>query len=338
MNNLVSFLRRLGYLHQVAPDLNGSEFDALVETDQPVVDALALWQQYFNQILDELCLKIHGRLCITDGTPGPATDYLMASPRCYFPDFEPDPESEAYILWAREEANIPMQCRGEIRIGRDFDALPGLTKAETDGIYWAMCHNVTEAFQDIHATPNNDAIGNPAGTIFYHRLEAMRGSTLAYHYLARNKCERLDGAWNSNVNFSRRLGAPVGTHEICHGLGANHNSDPQATMYPAITNYAQARYGYFNPTDIAAIKQIGYKPYDNWQVRQLPESRLFLPRGEVPEDPTLPDPDLAERVRDLEGKVFNGFITDSTQDVQLTLAFSKIGILEEQLRKLKERT
>lgn len=312
------------------PDLhNVSKEDVakLTEDDKEFHQAVQSYQGYFVPLLDEICMAIHGRLCATDGDVGPATEYLVEKiPRCHHPDFDVPDDPEIAPLWAREEANWPGTCRGNLHTGRSFDSLPGMSTEDTDAVWWAACHNWSEAIADLTLTPTR----TQSEAAFWAGLERMRGSTLAWSYLAMNRCDtRLAQAYNTNVNWNRRLAATVKTHEDGHALGLNHVNNASATMYPSITNASQSRYGYGHSSDIAAMRAIGYQPHDDWQTRQLPESRLFLPRDAVPDDPTLPDPDLAERVKDLEEKAFAGLITDSAQDARLEWLASRIKALEE---------
>lgn len=310
------------------PELwNVSKADALklTEADREFHQAVQSYQGYFVPLLDEICLAIHGRLCLADGDAGPATEYLVEKvPRCNHPDYEVPDDEELSPLWAREEANWPGACRNDLKSGRSFDALPGMSKEDTDAVWWAAAHNWSEAISDLTLSPTR----TQSEAAFWAGLEAMRGSTLAWSYLAQNRCDtRLAQAYNTKVNWNRRLAVTVKSHEDGHALGLNHVNNAAALMYPSVTSVSQGRYGYPHSSDIAAIKALGYRPHDDWQTRQLPESRLFLPRDATPPEP--PVGDLAERVKDLEEKAFGNLITDSAQDARLEWLASRIKALEE---------
>jgi len=245
----------------------------------------------------------HGQALNADGEVREATRaFLKNCHRCGHPDFEVTPEDDPDVaaLWNPEEANWPDSCRREIIIGRNYTSLPGLDQAGTDKIYHAMANNWTAAMQDVEMTPRL-TIGAPDGCRMYHRKEAMSGSVLAYHYLARNTCnDRLDGAFNTNFQWDLPLGSAVNTHECGHGLGLNHVQDSSATMYYAITPTSKGRYGYPNATDIAAMKALGYTPRTDWETRRPTLEKLFLPRGQQPEPPPPQPDDLETRVAALE--------------------------------------
>lgn len=261
---------------------------ALAASDPIRTLAVKSYQEFSRQQLSTLTWVAHGRDCNCDGDAGPATAVLWSQPRCMHPDFPVDDDPQIAPLWARDEANWPDTCRREILVGRVYDALPNMSKIDTDKVYWALCNNWTAAMQDVEMTPRNDQRNN-SGLRMFHRVESMSGSTLAYHYLARNRCDDLlDGAWNSSVKWTLDLASAVGTHECGHGLGLNHVGDQTATMYYAITSHSRGRYGYPNATDIRAMEALGYRSYSNWEARRPTTDRLFVPRGDEPVPPGPP--------------------------------------------------
>jgi hypothetical protein len=320
----IQLLWRYGHFRN--PDMNESlniskaDLPVLTFADESVEEAIRSYQAFAIHDLDELVLKHHTRAdAVADGDAGPATFDLWLMPRCGHPDFPVDDDPDLAPMWSREEANWPDACRREILVGRDYDTLPGLTQEQTDGIYWALCNNWTAAMQDVEMTPKNDQ-RTADGLRMFHDLRGLSRSTLAWHVLARNRCDdRLQGRWNSNVQWGLSLAAAVGTHEVYHGLGGNHTNDPEATSYPSITPHSRARMGYPNATDIAAMEALGYHAHSDWQQRKPSEDELFKPRGEQPEPPT-PDPtpdeewartevfqflnDAGEPIPDMKGQIW----------------------------------
>lgn len=273
-----------------ALNVSKADLGVLTMSDEPVVEAVQSYQEYHRQTLDVLCMSYNKSPLTEDGIVGAATSRSVQDRTCMCPDFavSVDDDPDVAKLWNAEEANWPDGCRREILIGRVFDRLPGLTVEQTDAVYWAICNNWFAAMLDVVMEPRNDQ-RTGEGLRMYHRIEAMGGNVLAYHYLAQNRCDiRLDGAWNSNVTWGLALAAAVGSHECGHGLGLNHVNDSQALMYPAITAASRGRNGYPNATDISQMKSLGYQARSDWQARQPSAEDLFKPRSEPTPNPTPP--------------------------------------------------
>lgn len=273
-----------------AHNVEKDELPKLTKNDEAFKAAVRSRQSYFQGEMDEFCLRHHGRLSYAtdggDGDVGVATEQLLRMPRCAHPDFrmteKDDPELAKFFHQGPQAANWPDECRFSLITSRSFASLPGLTEEQTDGVWWASCHNWTESIEDLQMTPGE--VGDLHSADFYAVLARLGGSTLAWSYLARNRCDvRLDQAYNSRVNWSVRLAATTKTHEDGHALGLEHQRDRNATMYPSINSAAESRYGYPNATDIQAMERLGYHPFDDWERRKPPESKLFLPRDVGPE-------------------------------------------------------
>lgn len=286
-------LWHLGYFRSDKPDVRNvtkADLPKLAINDSVVIQAMQAWQERFRPQLDELVMAYYGRMLIADGVTGPATNLHLTMPRCPCPDFTMTEEDDPDVakLWNHEEANWPETCRMDLVFGRDFDSLPGLSQAETDGVYHAIANNLTAALSDVDLKPDLDR--DPSGARCWDHLERMSGGTLAWNYLAQNNCGvKLTGAWNSNVTWSMQYAATTGTHEKMHWLGANHSNDPTSTIYPSINTASRQRYGYPNDTDISILRALGYKPYANWQNRRPSLDDLYKPRGQ-PEPPPTPQP------------------------------------------------
>jgi len=245
--------------------------------DQATRSAVQSYQLLLKPTLDDLVLKHHNRTeSVADGDVGPATRELMTLPRCGFADHG-----------SEHSAHWPHDCRGDLKAGRDFGALPGLNVTETDHVWHAICNNWTAALTDVAITPSDTT--DPAKTDFWAVLRRLSGGTLAWHELAVSRCDvTLDGAWDSDRRWSLVFGCTTGTHEFGHGLGMNHNNDGTALMYPIINSGARARRGWPNDTDFAQLARLGYTVTSG--AEQPKGDDLFRPRrtNGPPGDPADP--------------------------------------------------
>lgn len=253
-----------------------ADVDDLDLADLAAREAIRSYQEFFRDTIDEVSQEVHRRDSVADGEVGPATERVLHMPRCGQPDYA-----------VSEEANWPTDCRGSLKAGRDFDSLPGLTKEETDMVWWAITNNLTAAIADLEITPVFD---DPVRLQmdFWAFLRRLSGSTLAWHELATSDCSAvLDGAWDSDRDWSVIGAATTGTHEFGHGLGMNHNNDSSALMYPIINSAARARRGWPNRTDFAQLQRLGYRISNPVQPTI---DELYVPRNKPQPPPEPPDP------------------------------------------------
>lgn len=95
MNNpeqIIGFLKRTGHWQfpngkeQEVPD---GPFNLAIKTAE-ATKAIASFQSFEAELMDKLCMKIHGRPAQFDGEMGPATQLAMDAPRCGHADYGPN--------------------------------------------------------------------------------------------------------------------------------------------------------------------------------------------------------------------------------------------------------
>lgn len=283
-----AILRRLfelGHFHnpQHPTGVKAEEIDSLSLEDKEAQKAVLSYQEYLAADLNAFSSEHHGRPAIADGDPGPATLDLITMPRCGCPDYRIPGDARSAIA----EANWPTACRGHLKFGRMFKALPGMSEADTAKVWWAICNNWTQALSDVEMTPAE--VGDRAIHI-WAGIQRLAGSTLAWSYLARNSCSvSLEQAYNATVRWALDLACATGSHEVGHALGFEHDSDPNSLMYPSIQPASKSRLGYPNDSDMRQATKLGYKPSG---LPQLPRERLFSPRTSGPTEPDSPSGEL----------------------------------------------
>jgi hypothetical protein len=277
----MEYLEYLGY-YRVPEHPTGITKDDLTKltlTSPETVQALKDFQDYHVSDLEQFSWELNRRRAVIDGEVGYATAATLNMPRCGCPDYQ---------LAGYQEANWPTGCRGNLKFGRNFQKLPGLSQADTDRVFWGVVNNWTQALTDV-VMDSMGVVSGTTGMQIYAQLARLGGSTLAWSFLANNNC----GAILQQRYDTRRDWNPIefplttATHEVGHALGLNHTRDSTSLMYPSINSAARARFGYPNATDLAQCRAIGYTLSG---LPQLDKSLLFLPRGTTPPDPPT-DPD-----------------------------------------------
>lgn len=268
------------------PDIGAVDLLKLDEHHPVVVETLMSYQSWFKPELDAMIPKYYPerkeKIAYADGKFGPATYELSLQKRCARADV-PHPGE------AQQQANWPDRCRTSLTYGRTFERLPGLTRKQTDQVWWGICNNWTAASVDVKLTPVLDWTVDPLTLDLYADLGALPGSTLAWQTLARDRCDvSLKGRYDSLVNWTMRLAVATGTHEVGHGLGHNHVRDRNALMFPSITGEAQRRRGFPNATDLTQHRRLGYRVPAN-PLAPLGDT-LWEPREDLPDEPDPPSP------------------------------------------------
>lgn len=208
-------------------------------------------QQWFAPTIDEYSLRSprsggHGRVAIADGDPGPAFIHMTGQPRCGHPDYvNPNATVEA--------GRFPDRCKDELvmahRFGEARGGISGINTLVDEALWYLQEHVDATVIQD-----NEDAAAN-----LYEVVRNQSGNVLAMHELAQNTCDQYRGWYDPRVFGSEPLFCAVLVHELMHGLGTGHSSDPRATIYPAITQHSMGRRGRMIQTDIDMLVGVGYK-------------------------------------------------------------------------------
>lgn len=209
--------------------------------DDRLASALQVYQETYKAELDGKAQLVHGRALKADGEIGPATEALLETPRCGVAD-----------RMARAEANWPAACRHDLTFAPLFERLAPLNPQDTIGALRDACAAWTVELElkitvDVSLGRNAHIWADKA---------ALRGSTLAWSYLAQNSCAAsLEQRYNTGVSWTRVFLQGVSCHELGHALGLGHLNDPRALMYP----YARPEIFQPHELDIEAAIRVGYE-------------------------------------------------------------------------------
>lgn len=251
--DFLSLLFRFGHFHSPSALERGmvsKEDLAGLTLDHPIARAaIKSYQEWFKPKLDSLAIRSPeygglGRPATPDGDVGPATAELLTFPRCGMPDYS-----------LAEQANWPEACRQQITTSYQM-TLNGLS-ADQLRAYWVASDKNWEDVLELKFIFSPE---NYPNTRIFAFAASLGGSVLADQYLAQNNCNvRLQGRFGSNRTWNQQLFMATCTHEHGHALGCSHLNDPQATMYPSVTNSSMNRLGAPNNTDIEAMVALGYR-------------------------------------------------------------------------------
>ena len=256
------------------PKMSGAELKKLTLRDGVVRSAI---EKYTERYTPENVSS--------DGTD-PAVDKLIDSRFCDVPDFPPNGTLSAGN--GPQEANWPTSCRGRLRFGLTFGNLPGMTKEQTR-LAFICAMNTMNLPTDAFIAPTDD--WSRRGANIWAGVGRLSGSTLAWSYLAQNRCDAiLEQRYNSGRSWGNFwYTVTVAAHELLHAWGHQHLNTRGALMRPEINTESVGRKGWMSAADFAQARRLGYQVGDT--TRPSDEIVMRIPGSEPPKPDPDPEPD-----------------------------------------------
>ena len=230
-SKIIPYIHGLGHFDN--PDhptgVTEADLSSLKLTDKSTKIALASFQDSMVLDFDRLSNLEHGRVGVTDGIIGPATQALLDVPRCGMPD---------YGLEATGRGSWPSGCHKDVypdnhsfAVYFEFGSMPSFWKPIFDQA-WLL---VRKAYADI-------------GMAFFETKDQSKANTVVSWTRGRGwiglaivpngpRCSdkiwaKFDNSYNPRdlVNQIARLLA----HELCHNMGLSHSRG--GIMNPSIVS------------------------------------------------------------------------------------------------------
>lgn len=173
---------------------------------------------------------------VQDGEFGPVCQNKTKDKRCALPDL-----NRGFVFkkgkWVEFNVESACQRKWSDSVKHELTCCHNLSfstisNSDLDKAWW-------ECFRNLMAVCDIGFKRVPYTTKanFYHNKKLIdgRSKTLAYHYLCGCNVEaneHLQGVFDSGESWNYNFFLGVGTHEVIHGLGFSHSTDPKDLEYP----------------------------------------------------------------------------------------------------------